>query len=209
MALKYFTLLISTFLFSISSFADTAQVSSTTAAPDSPKGKLYGEFSFSSWQDGMTLNTSGLGSTHLIQTATGICPGVGFRNSISKYAAWDVNGCAFFGTSEIDNDTTVNNGASYASKNNTVYGLQSAAGILFSPGGIKHQIGVEIPFLLRHSNANSAGPGTSFSSATALQTGIQLDTRFYSANSFCVDPKLAWFQTTHTMLWSINFGVDL
>lgn len=209
MVLKYFIVL--TALFSVNCYGQTEQAVTTTTPPAQSdlSGKLYGEFSLSSWQDGLTLNAAGQASTHLLQTATVLCPGVGFRKALSRYASWDINGCAFYGISEINNDITANVATTYSSKNNSVYGLQSAVGILFSPGGIKHQFGIEIPFLLRHSSPDTAGPGTSFSSTTALQTGIQLDTRFYSKNGFCVDPKLAWFQTTHTMLWSLNFGMDL
>jgi hypothetical protein len=207
MVLKYFILIAA--LFSANCYAETSKTVTATAAPSELPGAFYGEFSFSSWQDGLTLNTAGQASSRLIQTTTAFCPGVGFRKALSRDIAWDVNGCGFYGISEINNDSTTNIVTSYSSKNNAVYGLQSAVGILFSPGGIKHQIGIEVPFLLRHSSPNGAGPGTSISSTTALQTGIQLDTRFYSKNSFCVDPKLAWFQTTHTMLWSLNFGMDL
>jgi hypothetical protein len=204
MVLKYLVLL----LFAVSAYAETSKTTATTPPPVGA-GTLYGQFSLSSWQDAITLNTTGQASSRLIQTTTALCPGVGFRKAISAYASWDINGCAFYGTADINNDATAATVTNYSSKNNTVYGLQSAVGILFNPGGIKHQIGIEIPFLLRHSSPSSAGIGTSFSSTTALQTGIELDTRFYSKNSFCVDPKLAWFQTTHTMLWSLNFGMDL
>jgi hypothetical protein len=163
----------------------------------------------SSWQDGLTLNTAGQASSHLLQTTTAFCPGVGYRKPLSRDVAWDINGCGFYGISEINNDSTGSSITNYSSKNNSVYGVESAFGFLFSPGGIKHQLGIEIPVLYRHSNPSAAGAGTSFSSTNAVQTGIELDTRFYSAKGFCVDPKLAWFQTTHTMLWSLNFGMDL
>lgn len=172
-------------------------------------GTPYGEFSFSQWQDSLSLLSNGGSSTRILEEPTGICPGAGYRESIDSDWSWDVNGCAFFGTTEANVDATSGSSATYRSKNNSVYGLQSAIGFLWNPGGIRHQIGIEAPLLLRHTSVSASQAGDSFSHTTALQTGLQIDLRFYSKGAFWFNPKLAWFQTSHTGLWSLNFAMDL
>jgi hypothetical protein len=171
-------------------------------------GTGYGEFSLSQWQDSLNINTVGQASTRVLEEPIGICPGAGYRDPISSNWAWDINGCVFFGTADVHVDNTSGATLSYSSKNNAVYGIESGFGFLWSPAGIKHQIGIGIPVLIRHTNLNTTTAGASFSSTTAVQTGLEIDYRFYSTHGFCFDPKLAWFQTSHTGLWSINFGTD-
>ena len=94
------------------------------------------------------------------------------------------------------------------SKSNFVWGLQSQLGILWNAGGGKHQVGLGVPFVLSHESFDTPLVG-GISSSTQVQTGVLLESRFYSSGNFCVDPKLAWFQTSHNLLWSLNFGLEI
>jgi hypothetical protein len=211
MALKFSliaTLVFTTLIFA--SLANASEIKSETAAPSTAlqTGTFYGQLSLTQFQDSLSLNTPGQPTTRVLESPLGVCPGLGYRHGLSSNWGWDLNGCAFLGSSEAAVDSTTGSSSTYLSKNNFVYGLQGAAGFLWSPGGITHQIGLEIPILVRHTDISDPGSGSSFTQTSAVQTGFQIDTRFYSAKGFCFDPKLAWYQTSHTIQWSIDFALD-
>jgi hypothetical protein len=180
------------------------------------QGTFYSQVSLSSWQETLQLsgttifnNENGGDEVDVLTDSLGICPGIGYRKPFSPIWSWDVNACAFFGRASLDlSSNSASSGVSYDSKNNTVIGLQSSVGLLWNVAKSKHQLGIALPIIIRHSSW-SAPVGASISPETALLTGIQLESRFYSKGNFCFDPKIIWLQTTHTLMWSLNFGVDL
>lgn len=173
------------------------------------QGIFYGQVSLSSWQQTYPWTASGQ-EVDLISAPIGFCPGAGYRKSFAPAWSWDVNGCVFLGAADLSMSS--NDSASTltytTTKNNFVLGLQSQAGILWNANGGRHQFGIGVPLMFNHESFDAPLTGN-ISSSTQVQTGVFLESRFYSSGNFCVDPKLAWFQTSHNLLWSLNFGLDL
>jgi hypothetical protein len=180
-----------------------------TDVQPSGQGTFYSQLSVSSWQETFQLSSPG-SEVDLISTPLGFCPGLGYRKHFAPDWSWDANGCVFLGTADLGVSSTLSNSnLTYTTtRSNFVLGLQSSVGILWEGLSKKHQFGVGVPLVLSHESFNNAAVGT-ISSATQVQTGVLLETRFYSSGNLCIDPKLAWFQTSHNLLWSLNFGLDL
>lgn len=189
--------------------ADDHALNEKVAVKSSEQGTFYSQLSLSSWQETFQLTSPG-NEVDLISTPLGLCPGVGYRKHFASAWAWDANGCAFFGSANLGVSATASNSnLSYTTtRNNFVVGLQSSIGVLWNGTGEKHQFGIGVPLVLSHESFSGPAVG-SISSGTQVQTGVLLETRFYSSGNLCVDPKLAWFQTSHNLLWSLNFGLDL
>ena len=175
----------------------------------SDQGTFYSQLSVSSWQETFQLS-SPAGEVDLISTPLGFCPGLGYRKRFAPAWSWDANGCVFLGTADLGVSSTLStsNLTYTTTRSNFVLGLQSSLGILWTGLSGKHQFGVGVPLVLSHESFNSPAVGT-ISSSTQVQTGVLLESRFYSSGNLCIDPKLAWFQTSHNLLWSLNFGLDL
>jgi hypothetical protein len=189
--------------------AEEISVHEKTDVKPSDQGTFYSQLSLSSWQETFQLSSPS-GEVDLISTPLGFCPGLGYRKHFAPAWSWDANGCAFLGTADLGVSSTpsTSNLTYTTTRSNFVLGLQSSIGILWTGLSGKHQFGVGVPLVLSHESFNAPAVGT-LSSATQVQTGVQLESRFYSSGNLCIDPKLAWFQTSHNLLWSLNFGLDL
>jgi hypothetical protein len=192
--------------------AEEISVHEKTDVKPSDQGIFYSQLSVSSWQETFQLSSSASPGSEvdLISTPLGFCPGLGYRKHFAPDWSWDANGCVFLGTADLGVSSTLSNSnLTYTTtRSNFVLGLQSSLGILWEGLSRKHQFGIGVPLVLSHESFNAASVGT-ISSATQVQTGVLLESRFYSSGNLCIDPKLAWFQTSHNLLWSLNFGLDL
>jgi hypothetical protein len=178
-------------------------------------GNWYAQVSMSSWQETLQLagpsitnQVLGTNEVDVLADPIGFCFGMGYRKRISTHWSWDANSCLFLGRASAADSSLISSGISYNSKDNFTVGLENGIGFLWNPLGSRHQLGIELPIILSHTSW-SAPSGATVTPDTAVQTGVQIESRFYFGNRTCFDPKLAWLQTSHTVFWSLNFGFDL
>jgi hypothetical protein len=202
----------------------TLTASSVAWAAESKEGKVvdsvdlthwYAQASLSSWQENLTLSglnihnaVTGSNQVSVLADPIGLCLGAGYREHFRPNLSWDVNSCLFLGRASGFDSSSLPAGVSYNSKDQFSIGLQNAVGILWNPSDSKHQLGLAIPVILNHVSWPSSS-GASVSPSMHVDSGVLIESRFYSNGNFCFDPKLAWLQTSHSVLWSLNFTVDL